>query len=248
MDPPGFSFSAISPTLYSCYASLIFQAARTLDSRLPGDVGLVVPKQAAVLLRRGPGAAAWVLPGVEMDVTPHELTVEGSKGSTSMGTNTNTNMGTIDSRIAARLAEPWDFSKRFPQPLQSALEAGLLGTDPVGEADVAAIHDELAREALSLLAELDHAIESIRAGLDPRTGKPPKTDARRDKFSRQLDFVPDAGSGTSRSSGRGADRVSGRGRTHVGPYVTHVARPASGRRPALAWSLLLASPADQGQP
>ena len=123
-----------------------------------------------------------------MDVTPHELIVGASKRNASMGTNTNTNtnmgtninMGTIDSRIAAWLAEPWDFSNRFPQPLQSAIEAGLLGTDPVGEADVAAIHDELAREALSLLAELDSAFESIRAGLDPRTGKPPKTDARRD--------------------------------------------------------------------
>jgi len=84
-----------------------------------------------------------------------------------MNTNKNTNieMATIDSRIAARLAEPWDFSKRFPQPLQSAIEAGLLGTDPVGEADVAAIHDELLQRGLVDVrgAGQRHRIDPCRA-------------------------------------------------------------------------------------
>lgn len=96
----------------------------------------------------------------------------------------------IASRTAARLVEPWDFYSRFPTPLPAALEAGLLGTAEVDEEQVAAIHEELELEVLGLLAELDRITEAMRHGLDPRTDKPPVTDARCEQVARMAESLP----------------------------------------------------------
>lgn len=96
---------------------------------------------------------------------------------------------TIESRQKAQMAEPWDFDVRFPMPLPEALAAGLLCEAEVDLEQVAALHEELERDALGLLAELDAMADMVRRGLEPRTGRLPATEARREEIGRMADSL-----------------------------------------------------------
>src|SRR5437870_5423017 len=50
---------------------------------------------------------------------------------------------------------PWDFKSSFPEPLESAVEAGVLGTDEIDATGLLALHDEHARHALAILSDLE---------------------------------------------------------------------------------------------
>lgn len=99
---------------------------------------------------------------------------------------------TLASRRLAQAAEPWDFNTCFPTPLPAALEAGVLGSAEVDEEHVAAIHEEVAHEVQGLLAELDRVAEAIRTGLDPNTGKTPRSEDRRTALTALLPTLPKA--------------------------------------------------------
>lgn len=95
----------------------------------------------------------------------------------------------IASRRKALLAEPWDFDARFPMPLPEALAAGLMGATEVDLEEIAAIHEELEREALGLLAEFDRIAQDVRRDFDPRTGRAPASEARKVEVRKMADSL-----------------------------------------------------------
>jgi len=84
----------------------------------------------------------------------------------------------------------WDFRTSFPQPTPEAIDAGVISDEDLTPDNIAALHDEHAREALTLLHDLDAVLDARRRGVDPRTGKPPRTHAAREKLRRLLQDEP----------------------------------------------------------
>lgn len=84
----------------------------------------------------------------------------------------------------------WDFRVSFPQPLDSAIEAGKLHEDDVLPANLKSLHGEFERECLSLLSDLDTFCDARRRGIDPATGKRPRTEKRRIALEKQFTEEP----------------------------------------------------------
>lgn len=76
---------------------------------------------------------------------------------------------------------PWDFSTTFPQPTDEAIDAGKILDEDNTPEGIKAIHDEHAREGLAALHDLDAVLDARRRGVDPDTGKSPRTHASREK-------------------------------------------------------------------
>ena len=86
---------------------------------------------------------------------------------------------------------PWDFRTSFPQPTPEAIDAGIVSEEDTDPENLQALHGEYAREALSVLRDLDAVLDARRRGLDPRTGKPPRTDASREQVRKLLESETD---------------------------------------------------------
>ena len=82
---------------------------------------------------------------------------------------------------------PWDFDRTFPAPLAEAVAAGTLGTDELGPDEISSLHHEHGNEYLALLRELDTVTAAQESGVDPRTGKPPRTAKSRHRLRCYLD-------------------------------------------------------------
>lgn len=85
---------------------------------------------------------------------------------------------------------PWDFTTTFPQPTDEALETGRILDEDNHPENIKAIHDEHAREALATLHDLDAVLDARRRGVDPSTGKPPRTHASRERLRQFLEKEP----------------------------------------------------------
>jgi hypothetical protein len=83
---------------------------------------------------------------------------------------------------------PWDFETTFPEPTPEAIEAGLIEDDEIDT--VRWIHLEHAREALAVLHELDVVLDARRQGVDPATGKQPRTPATRERLRKFFETEP----------------------------------------------------------
>lgn len=90
-----------------------------------------------------------------------------------------------DSRLS-ELVLRWDFRTSFPEPRQDAIEAGKLEESDVQPANNKSLHLEFEREALALLADLDALADAKRRGIDPATGNPPRTAARKAAIEKRL--------------------------------------------------------------
>jgi len=86
---------------------------------------------------------------------------------------------------------PWDFATTFPQPIEQAIEAGRLCEEDCTPENVKSIHEEHARELLTIVHDLDAVMDARRRGVDPMTGKPPRTHASRERLRRLYDSEPD---------------------------------------------------------
>lgn len=78
----------------------------------------------------------------------------------------------------------------FP-PLPAAVECGVFGLTEAGpiepdEEEVASLTAEHANEMRGLLADLAAVEHGLRTGCDPRTGKPPRTPATRERLATRL--------------------------------------------------------------
>ena len=95
---------------------------------------------------------------------------------------------TVPEALIQRL--PWDFSTTFPLPTDEALEAGVLDESDCEPANLKALHEQHASHALLTLRALDKVMDARRRGIDPSTGKPPRTAATREKIQRLLESEP----------------------------------------------------------
>jgi hypothetical protein len=89
-------------------------------------------------------------------------------------------------------AVAWDFVERYPDPLDEAINAGVFGDLDIDGEAVVAIHEEVGREVLAMLAAFDEMVKLMRHGLDPKTGKLPKTEERRAEIERLLSTLGQA--------------------------------------------------------
>ena len=87
-------------------------------------------------------------------------------------------------------ASQWDFRRTFPQPLEEAIDAGVIDGDQLDEAGIRSIHDELARQCLVVMADLDALREASERGINPLTGKAPRTAKQRTKLDALLREEP----------------------------------------------------------
>jgi hypothetical protein len=85
---------------------------------------------------------------------------------------------------------PWDFSATFPHPTEEAVEAGVINEDDCEPEAIKSIHEEHAREALANLRALDELLDARRRGVDPKTGKPPRTHATKERLRRYFAEQP----------------------------------------------------------
>jgi hypothetical protein len=89
-----------------------------------------------------------------------------------------------------RLRLKWDFADFFPQPTEQAIEAGLISAEDISLENIRAIHEEHAREMLATLHDLDAVRDAKRRGVDPATGKPPRTAASRERLQKLYESEP----------------------------------------------------------
>jgi hypothetical protein len=85
----------------------------------------------------------------------------------------------------------WDFKTTFPEPTPEALDAGRISDEDTTPEAVRAIHDEHAREALATLSDLDAVLDARRRGVDPSTGKTPRTPTSRKRLAQRFQTEPD---------------------------------------------------------
>src|SRR5690348_8648004 len=76
----------------------------------------------------------------------------------------------------------WDFRTSFPGTLDEAIEAGKLHEDDADPENLRSLHEEHARHALALLSDLDAVMDAKRRGIDPRSGKAPRTPKQRENL------------------------------------------------------------------
>jgi hypothetical protein len=84
----------------------------------------------------------------------------------------------------------WDFRTSFPEPTQEAIDAGLIVEEEINPDKKKAVHEEHAREALAVLHDLDAVFDARRRGVDPATGKPPRTPASKQRLQKLFATEP----------------------------------------------------------
>jgi hypothetical protein len=84
----------------------------------------------------------------------------------------------------------WDFAEFFPEPTEQAIEAGHISPEEITLENVRAIHEAHAREMLAALHDLDAVYDAKRRGVDPATGKPPRTEASRERLQKAYETEP----------------------------------------------------------
>jgi hypothetical protein len=84
----------------------------------------------------------------------------------------------------------WDFRTTFPTPLPTAIDQGVISPEDAAPANVAALHQEHAREMLAALRQLDSVLEARRLGVDPKTGRPPASPAARERLDQLFQTEP----------------------------------------------------------
>jgi hypothetical protein len=77
---------------------------------------------------------------------------------------------------------PWDFRTSFPEPLEEAIEAGKLNEDDAVPENLKALHEEHAQHLLTLLSDLDALLDARRRGVDPQTGRVPRTPKQKERL------------------------------------------------------------------
>lgn len=85
---------------------------------------------------------------------------------------------------------PWDFQTTFPPPLKEAVDNGLIRDEEITAQGIRGIHDEHARQILATLHDLDAFRDARHRGVDPATGKPPKSPASRKRLQKRFETEP----------------------------------------------------------
>jgi hypothetical protein len=84
----------------------------------------------------------------------------------------------------------WDFRESVPEPLEQAIDAGILQPEDTSPEGIRSIHEEHARELLAVLHDLSALMDARRRGVAPATGKPPRTEAARARLKERFAKEP----------------------------------------------------------
>lgn len=79
---------------------------------------------------------------------------------------------------------PWDFATTFPQPTEEAIDEGILHDTDVLPDNLKALHADFTDQLMANRRQLDKVLDARRQGLEPDTGKPPKSHAGRERLRR----------------------------------------------------------------
>jgi len=85
---------------------------------------------------------------------------------------------------------PWDFRTSFPLPTEDAVLNGRLHPTDVEPENLASLHEALAGQLLVLLRQIDAVTEAQRLGIDPGTGRAPRTAKRRGELEKLFEREP----------------------------------------------------------
>jgi hypothetical protein len=84
----------------------------------------------------------------------------------------------------------WDFKTSFPQPTDEAIDNGVLDESDRQPENLKSLHESYARQCLATLAELDKVTDARRQGVDPGTGRKPRTHVARERLRKYLAEEP----------------------------------------------------------
>jgi hypothetical protein len=96
--------------------------------------------------------------------------------------------GKAPSPLVQRL--PWDFEATFPMPTEAAIEEGVVDESDGDPENLKALHDNYTRECLGTLRALDVITDARRRGVDPGTGKKPRTKGAQERLSKYFAEEP----------------------------------------------------------
>jgi hypothetical protein len=85
---------------------------------------------------------------------------------------------------------PWDFKTSFPQPLDEAIDNGVLDESDRQPENLKSLQENYAAQCLATLAALDKVTDARRKGVDPGTGNKPRTHASRERLRKYLAEEP----------------------------------------------------------
>jgi hypothetical protein len=85
---------------------------------------------------------------------------------------------------------PWDFKTTFPEPLEEAIESGVVDETDREPANLKSLHENYANQCLSVLAARDKVMDARRKGVDPGSGQKPRTHASRERLRKYFDEEP----------------------------------------------------------
>jgi hypothetical protein len=85
---------------------------------------------------------------------------------------------------------PWDFKTSFPQPPDDAIDNGVLDETDLEPNNLKSLHENYASQCLSVLAARDKVTDARRKGVDPGTGRKPRTHASRERLRKYLAEEP----------------------------------------------------------
>jgi hypothetical protein len=129
---------------------------------------------------------------------PSQLQIDWSSGeSASAPANIKTaasvpNAEPAGTRDVAPLVQrlPWDFKTSFPQPTDAAIDKGVLDETDLEPNNLKSLHENYASQCLSVLAARDKVMDARRKGVDPGTGRKPRTHASRERLRKYLAEEP----------------------------------------------------------
>jgi len=84
----------------------------------------------------------------------------------------------------------WDFQTSFPEPLDDAIDSGVLDEADREPQNLKSLHENYASQCLSVLAARDKVTDARRKGVDPGTGQKPHTHASRERLKKYLAEEP----------------------------------------------------------
>lgn len=78
----------------------------------------------------------------------------------------------------------------FPEPLAEAIDAGTIAEEDAQPEHLKSLHNEMVRQLLKVLTELDDISDAKRRGVDPKTQAKPTSRGSKERLKKYLDEEP----------------------------------------------------------
>jgi hypothetical protein len=85
---------------------------------------------------------------------------------------------------------PWDFQNSYPQPIDEAIDTGIVSDEDLTPENIRAMHDEHARQLLAALRDLDAVLDARRLGVHPGNRKKPMLAGAKEQLRKFFETEP----------------------------------------------------------